>query len=167
MSQKVLIAYATRAGSTAEVANEIADVLTAGGLAVDVIPVGKVEDLAAYRAVVVGSAIRAGKWQPEAVKFVARHKDVLDKMPTAYFTVCLTAKDKTDEACQKLSSYLEPVRALRRPDVEGFFAGRMDYGRLGFIARTIIKKMKIAEGDFLDHAAIKAWAEEAITKLKL
>lgn len=167
MNQKVLIAYATRAGSTAEVANEIADVLTARGLAVDVIPVGKVKDLAAYRAVVLGSAIRAGKWQPEAVKFVARHKDVLGKMPAAYFTVCLTAKDTSDAACQKASSYLEPIRAIHRAGLEGFFAGRMDYGRLGFIARAIIKKMKIAEGDFLDHAAIKAWAEEAIAKLKL
>jgi len=167
MSQKVLIAYATRAGSTADVANEIGDVLTAQGLAVDVIPVGKVKDLTAYRAVIVGSAVRAGKWQPEAVRFVARHKTRLGELTTAFFTVCLTAKVETDEARQKASSYLEPVRALHRPDLEGFFAGRMDYGRLGLIARTIIKKMKIAEGDFLDHAAIRSWAQEAAKKLKL
>ena len=60
MSQKILVAYATRAGSTAEVAKEIGDVLIAKGFAVDVIPVRKVKDISFYRA-----AIRA--WAEEAV----------------------------------------------------------------------------------------------------
>lgn len=43
----------------------------------------------------------------------------------------------------------------------------MDFGKLGFLARTVIKAMKTPEGDFVDHAAVRAWAEEAVTKLRL
>jgi menaquinone-dependent protoporphyrinogen oxidase len=167
MSQKVLIAYATRAGSTGEIAKEIGDVLIAKGFAVDVVPVRKVRDLSPYRAVIVGSAVRVGKWQPEAVKFVAHNKTRLGEIPTAFFTVCLTAKDKTDEACEKVSAFLGPVRATHRPDLEGVFAGRIDLAKLGFIARMMAKATKSPEGDFVDHAAVRAWAEEAVTKLKL
>jgi menaquinone-dependent protoporphyrinogen oxidase len=167
MSQKILIAYATRAGSTAEIAKEIGDVLIAKGFAVDVVPVRKVRNLSPYRAVIVGSAVRAGKWQPEAVKFIARHEARLGEVPTAFFTVCITAKDKTEEACEKVSAFLAPVRAMHRPDLEGFFAGQVDLAKLGFIARMMAKATKSPEGDFRDHAAIRAWAEEAVTKLNL
>jgi menaquinone-dependent protoporphyrinogen oxidase len=87
MNQKILIAYATQAGSTAEIAEEIGDVLIAKGIAVDVLPVREVRNLSPYRAVIVGSAVRVGKWQPEAVKFVARHQTRLAEIPTAFFTV--------------------------------------------------------------------------------
>jgi menaquinone-dependent protoporphyrinogen oxidase len=167
MNQTILIAYATRAGSTAEIAKEIGDVLIAKGIAVDVLPVREVRNLSPYRAVIVGSAVRVGKWQPEAVKFVARHQTRLAEIPTAFFTVCLTIKDKTDEACEKVQSFLAPVRAMHRPALEGFFAGRIDLAKLGFIARMMAKATKSPEGDFRDHAAIKAWAEEAIKKLNL
>lgn len=167
MSQKILIAYATRAGSTGEIAQEIGDALTAKGFAVDVVPVRKVRNLSPYRAVIVGSAVRMGKWQPEAVKFVARFQARLAEVPTAFFTVCLMAKDKTDEACEKVRSFLAPVREMHRPDLEGVFAGRIDMAKLGFIARMMAKATKSPEGDFRDHASIRDWAEEAVTKLKL
>ncbi|MCX6571441.1 MAG: hypothetical protein NT006_08505 [Candidatus Aminicenantes bacterium] len=64
MSQKVLIAYATRAGSTGEIAKEIGDVLIAKGFAVDVVPVRKVRDISPYRAVIVGSASGPGRRKP-------------------------------------------------------------------------------------------------------
>jgi menaquinone-dependent protoporphyrinogen oxidase len=60
-----LIAYATRAGSTAEVAVFIGERLSERGLAVDVGPVQHLSSLEGYDAVIVGSAIRVGKWQGE------------------------------------------------------------------------------------------------------
>ncbi len=77
MTGKVLVAYASRAGSTAEVAQAVAEVLRArsGGDTVDVLPVkiGQ-RPQPCYRAVIAGSAIRMGKWLPEAVEFVAKNQ---------------------------------------------------------------------------------------------
>ena len=70
MSRRTLVAYASRAGSTAEVAEAIGRTLAEDGAQVDVRLVKEVADLSPYRAVVAGSAIQGGKWLPEAMQFV-------------------------------------------------------------------------------------------------
>ena len=69
MDKKVLVAYASRAGATAEVAEEVSKTLAAEGLMVDVLPVQKVETLEPYSALVLGSAARIGKLVPETMRF--------------------------------------------------------------------------------------------------
>ena len=167
MNHKILIAFATRAGSTQEVAKEIADVFCAKGLEVDVLPVKKVKSLDPYRAVILGSAIRAAHWLPEAIQFVENNRSELDKIPTAFFTVSLTLSENTEENLRKVASYVDPVRSLSRPDLEGFFPGKMDPKALSVPTRIMIKAMKTREGDFRDWDAVRAWAEEAFSKLKL
>ena len=167
MNHKILIAFATRAGSTSEVAKKIADVLCAKGLEVDVLPVKKVKNLNPYRAIILGSAIRAAHWLPEAVQFVENNKSELDKIPTAFFTVSLTMSEKTEENLRKVASYVDPVRSMLQPDFEGFFPGKMDPKSLSVPTRIMIKAMKTREGDFRDWDAVCAWAEEAYSKLKL
>ena len=66
MNDRILVTYATRAGSTAEVAAACAETLAARGYAVDVKPVKEKTQLTGYSAVVLGSAIRMGDWLPEA-----------------------------------------------------------------------------------------------------
>nr|HQD26703.1 flavodoxin domain-containing protein [Methanoculleus thermophilus] len=65
MAERILVAYATRYGSTADVAEAIGDELRKSGADVDVKPVGEVRDLSLYRAAVIGSPIYMGKWLPE------------------------------------------------------------------------------------------------------
>ena len=77
MGNKILIAYASACGSTGEVAEAIGQELCSAGAAVDVRLAKRVSDLGPYRAVVVGSAIRMGRWLPEAVKFVETHREAL------------------------------------------------------------------------------------------
>jgi len=67
---KVLVVYATKMGATAEIARKICEVLVQGGHDVDLVPAGEVENLVAYQAVVLGSAIYYGRWRKEAVKFL-------------------------------------------------------------------------------------------------
>ena len=157
---KILIAYATKAGSTAEVAAEIGRVIESkGGCQVDVRPVGKLNGVDGYDAVVIGSAIRAGKWLPEARKFVEKHRDALGRVPVALFAVCLTLKDDTEENRRTVAAYLDPICEIVQPVEVGLFAGVMDYSKLPFILRLLMKAMKTPQGDFRDWEAITSWAD--------
>ena len=158
---KILVAYATKAGSTAEVAAEIGRVIESkGGCQVDVRPVGKLNGVDGYDAVVIGSAIRAGKWLPEATKFVEKHRDALGRVPVACFLVCLTLSEDTEENRRTVAAYLDPVREVVQPVEMGLFAGVMDYSKLPFILRLMMKAMKSPQGDFRDWEAIRTWAAD-------
>ncbi len=165
VGDKILVAYASRAGSTGEVAEAIGKVLCDGGAAVDVRLAKEVTDLSPYRAVVVGSGIRVGKWLPEAVEFVERHREALSRMPVAYFAVCLTLKEDTEENRREVAAYLDPVREVVQPVDVGLFAGVMDYSKLPFIFRLMMKAMKSPEGDFRDWEAIRDWAGQVRARL--
>jgi menaquinone-dependent protoporphyrinogen oxidase len=165
MSTKVLVAYASKSGSTVEVAEFMGKVLQEAGTAVDVLPIKKVKTVAGYGVAFVGSAIRVGKWLEEAVKFVEANKAGLQAIPTAFFTLCMTLNEDTPEHRAEVSAYLDPVRAVHTSQAEGFFAGVMELGRLGFIERAMMGMMKPPQGDFRDWDAIRAWTQETYTRL--
>ena len=157
--KKVLIAYASRAGSTAEVAEAIGHVLKGGGIPVDVLPAGQVANVSIYLALILGSAIRMGRWLPEATRLVERSQATLAGMPTAFFSVCLTMQKDTSENRRTVEDYMRPVLQKVRPSSIGLFGGKMDYSRLGFLDRLIVSKMKkVPEGDYRDWTAIRTWA---------
>ncbi len=81
MSKKILITYATKAGSTVEIAAFIGESLSKRGFAVDVKPVSEKPALDGYQAVLMGSAIRMGSWLPEAVDFVRQNQAALNSTP--------------------------------------------------------------------------------------
>jgi menaquinone-dependent protoporphyrinogen oxidase len=159
MGNRVLVAYASKAGSTAEVADAIARRLADTGLTVDVRRAKNVRSVDGYAAVIVGSAIRAGRWLSEASGFVKNHREALAARKTAFFTLCMTLQQDTPEHREKVAAYLEPVREILEPDQIEFFAGKMDYSRLAFAPRLIVKRMKVPEGDFRNWHAIGAWAD--------
>ena len=98
MNDKVLVTYATTAGSTGEVAEAVGKSLRDGGATVDVIRDREVTDVTPYGAVVVGSAIRVGKPLAEMVSFLHAHQVALSQVPVAYFIVCGALREDTVEA---------------------------------------------------------------------
>ncbi|MBN1934401.1 MAG: flavodoxin domain-containing protein [Anaerolineae bacterium] len=160
VTKKVLVAYASKCGSTGEIAQAVGDVLCESGAEVDVKPVKAVTSLSGYDAVIVGTAIRMGQCLPEAKRFVEKHKEDLSKVPLAYFAACL-APTATDEAERKQAeTYLDALKAIVKPAAEGVFAGKMDSKKLSLLFRLMMNMAKMEEGDFRDWAAIKAWAQE-------
>ena len=85
MSETILAAYGTKHGSTREVACAVAETLRELGLDVDVEPAGSVDDLSPYAGVVLGGALYTGRWHPEALHFLERHRRALATMPVAVF----------------------------------------------------------------------------------
>ncbi len=166
ISPKILVAYATRAGSTAGVADAIGKKLAQSGAVVDVKPLKNVQSLDGYQAVVLGSAIRAGAVLPELTDFVKTYKDELGKIPTAYFIVCMIVRENTEKNRQTAVSYFDPLRAEVVPVDTGIFAGKLDYSRLSFIEAFIIKYIiGTPEGDLRDWQKINDWAENLSPKL--
>ncbi len=159
MDSRVLIAYASKAGSSAEVAAVIGKRLADGGFGVDVRRARSVRSLDGYGAVIVGSAIRAGQWLSEASGFVKTHREALATRKTAFFTLCMTLQQDTPQNREAVTAYLKPVRAILEPDKIEFFAGKMDYSRVALVPRLIVQRMKVPEGDFRNWAAIGAWAD--------
>jgi menaquinone-dependent protoporphyrinogen oxidase len=159
MSQKILVTYATKAGSTAEVAQKIAQTLSAQGAAVDVMPVQQVTNLQAYSAVVIGSAVRYGQWLQEAVKFVQANQAALNSKPVAFFAVHLMNLGDDENSRKLRLAYLDAARKLVTPKTEGFFAGVGDTSKVSFFERMVAKAVKSPEGDLRNWSAINAWAE--------
>jgi menaquinone-dependent protoporphyrinogen oxidase len=161
MSDKILVAYATAAGSTGEVAEAIGKALREGDATVDVRRAKEVAGVGDYRAVVVGTGVRAGRVYQEAATFLETHQEVLSKVPVAYFVVCMTMQDDTEDARCQAGTYLDQLQE-KAPAVEpvdrGLFGGAMDYKKLPLPLRLIMKVMKASEGDFRDWEAIRAWA---------
>ena len=162
MDNRILIAYASKAGSTAEIAARMGEVLRRRGLGVDVLPVGAVEDLEPYGAVVLGSAIRTGKLLPEAMAFISDNLETLEELPFSVFIVCWTLKDTDAESVKIVDGYLDPVRELVEPAHEGMFAGVMDLSKLKWRERLLMRFMKIQPGDFRKWDEIEAWAERLV-----
>ena len=158
--QKILVTYASRYGSTAEVAQAVAAQLCARGEAVEVRAVADVTDISRYRAVVVGSAVRMGQWLAPAVKFVEAHKDALSRVPVAYFSVHMLAVDDSEASRQKRAAYVAPVHAILAPRHEAFFAGKIDSRQFTLLDRLMTKATGSVDGDRRNWQAISTWADQ-------
>jgi menaquinone-dependent protoporphyrinogen oxidase len=162
---KILVTYATRAGSTAGVAEAIGRQLAAKGLWVDVLDMGEVKELETYDAVVAGSAIQNRSWLPEAMLFMRVHRDELCQKPFALFAVCITlAMREGDKYRPQVSDWLTPVRGLVRPVSQGLFAGVLDLKKVPSFSDRLKFRLSIlfgvwSEGDHRDWDAINAWAD--------
>jgi menaquinone-dependent protoporphyrinogen oxidase len=155
MNKKILVAYATRCGSTIEVAAAIAGELNQNGLSADVRAMKHVTDLQGYNAVVLGSAIRMGNWIPEALKFVETHQAELNNLPVAIFSVHMINLGGDEASKTARTTYHDAVHCLIKPAAEAWFAGVIDMNKMSFIDRLMTKAMKATNEDKRDWKAIQ------------
>jgi menaquinone-dependent protoporphyrinogen oxidase len=165
---KVLVAYASKYGSTRGIAERIAQRLQAPGQQADARPVQAVDDLGGYDAVVVGSAVFAGHWMAEATGFVRRHRAVLADRPTWLFSSgpIGTMAAKHQPVAPKETGEL--VRAIDAREHRVFFGAwdraNADRAKLGFTERMVARWLP--EGDFRDWATIEGWADSIARALQ-
>jgi len=159
MSDSVLVTYASKVGSTAQVAREIAEALRDAEIETELRPLTDVEHIDLYRAVVLGSAIRFGKVLPETLHFVEKHRVALRQIPVAYFVVCMTMQEDTATNRETVRGYLDPLVALVPPVDIALFAGEVNLKKLAPALRILVRAMEAPQGDFRDWEAIRGWAE--------
>jgi menaquinone-dependent protoporphyrinogen oxidase len=153
MDTDVLVAYATKHGTTEEVARAIADTLVASGRTVDVQRADRVGELSEYRAVVLGAALYMGRWHGDAHRFLRRHRRELESKPLAVFALGPT--DETEKSWAGARAQLE--HALAKSPVEPvaveLFGGAIVPETFRFPFN------RIPAADVRDWDAIRAWAE--------
>jgi menaquinone-dependent protoporphyrinogen oxidase len=164
MNDQILIAYATRAGSTADIAGAIGEHLGKRGFRVDVKSVRDNPSLEGYQAVILGSAIRMGSWLPEAISYIQSNRKRLTSLPTALFTVHMLNTGDNEESRVNRQAYLDKVRPLL-PAAEGvFFEGMLDFSKLSFIDRVIANLVKAEEADNRDWEHIRGWTPNIVER---
>lgn len=159
MNSTVLVTYATMAGSTAGVAQQIGDTLIDNNFIVDILEVDQVTDLSKYETVILGSGIRGGTFFTKANAFIEKNKAVLEKKNFHVFLVCLTMREDTIANRSTADGYLDPIRTQVKPRSEGLFAGAYDSSKVNFMEKMIMRAIHAPEGDFRKWDEISAWAE--------
>lgn len=153
--EKVLVAYATKHGSTREIAEEIGHVLSAAGLVVDVKPAAQVRFVAPYQAVILGSALYANRWRLAARRFARKFKAQLKQKP-----VWLFSSGPLDHSADQ--GLLPPVKHAERvlhavsAREHVTFGGRLAEDAPGLVERLMIKAGQT--GEFRNFDRIREWA---------
>lgn len=190
MAKKILVVYATNAGSTADVAKAIAEELERDGTPVEVRPVQEVSSVEGYTAVVIGAPMIMG-WHRAARRFVRQHRPALSRVPVAYCFTALSLTQTPETTVDGVPLYVDPqlaqpprrpgrlslreryattTRYLRpvlrpapavKPVSVGFFAGKLEYFRLNLLQMIVALVLAGGKaGDFRHWEAIRAWATD-------
>jgi len=195
--KRILVAYATMAGSTTEVAQAVGEEIAKVGLEVDVLPLTEVMSLEGYDGVVVGAPMIMG-WHREALGFLKKHREEFKRIPLAVFVLAmsLTQTGETSvggvtvymdenlpkppqkmgsltfrERYARLSNYLQPILSATRPAKPvsiGVFGGRLEYGRLKWWAVLFAMLIiRAPAGERRNWPVIRSWAATLPAALQL
>ena len=163
-TQSILVTYATRYGSTQEVAETIAATLRTAGLEVDLRPMQDVKTLDGYAAIVLGAALYNTRWHADAHRFLAQQQAALLQRPVAIFalgplsTSAAAMRNSRRQLDRELARYL-----WLKPMALEVFAGKFDPSRpgLNFFER------RMSARDHRDWEAIRAWAGALPAQLQI
>ena len=161
MSERVLIAYGSKHGSTRETSEAIGQMLRDRGFEVDVVAAGEVASLGGYDGVVVGGAIYTGRWHADSRGFIKRFGSELAELPVAIFAMGPKTLEPDDVASAREALDL----ALRRlPEVgakpTAIFGGVIDPTKLHFPFN------RLEPSDARDWDAIRQFAADAAERMR-
>jgi menaquinone-dependent protoporphyrinogen oxidase len=168
MENKILIAYASKYGSTKEIAEKIGEMLKQEGLQADVLPVKSVKNPAAYKNMVLGVAMYIGMWRKEAVNFLKANEKLLAERKVWIFATGPSGKGDPKEL---LKGVIVPNRVKQvidriKPQDVAAFHGSLDVKKMNPFEKWIIKNVKAEMGDFRDWDAINKWAKGIMEAVK-
>ena len=168
MDSLVLVAYATKYGATAEIAEKIGEVLGQAGLPTDVLPVDRAGDLSGYRAIVLGSAVYIGRWRRDAVRFLKTNEKVLAERPVWLFSSGPTGKGDPVALTNgwRFPKTLQPIADRIRPREIVLFNGAVDIKKLKPLDKWMLEKVDAPFGDSRDWDVVASWATSVAFELK-
>jgi len=174
----VLVAYATRHGATAGIAERLAETLTQCGHRATALPVEKVDAVTPYDAVILGAGAYMFHWLKDAVRFAHAHADELTARPLWLFSSGPLGKEQVDDKGVNVLDAARPrefdelVRLLRPRGERVFFGAYDPEAKPVGLGETLMRHLPagrdaVPPGDFRDWAAIEGWAREIAAALPL
>ena len=162
----VLVAYASKRGSTAEIAEAITEMLRQSGLSVDCVEAGEVNSVEPYHAVVLGSAVYIKRWRGDAKHFLRKHDQEFSQRPFWVFSSGPVGEPKGEVD----SSWLEPpkiIEEVARLGARGHvvFGGRVPLNPRGPMEHAMVKNTPPEYRDRRDWDEIRAWAAGIASEL--
>jgi menaquinone-dependent protoporphyrinogen oxidase len=168
MAAKVLVAYASKYGSTQEIAEKIGEALKQAGLQADVKPVKSVNNLSEYKEVIIGSAMYIGSWRKEAVNFLKKNEKTLAGQKVWVFS---TGPSGKGDPAQLLKGVIIPsgVKTILdriKPRDVAVFHGSLNPEKMKGLEKWMVKRVGGETGDFRDWEMIKRWGEKVAGEIK-
>jgi menaquinone-dependent protoporphyrinogen oxidase len=165
MEHLVLVAFATKYGSTEETARAVAAVLAAEGLAVEVCAVGEVKTWKPYSAVVLAAALYIGRLHKGARRFLSIWREELTRVPVALIAPGpLEADEKQRKSAQEqVDKELARVPWFH-PVAQTVAVGKWDPAKLPFPFSWTLRN--VPASDERDWNLVAAWAHEIAGKLQ-
>jgi menaquinone-dependent protoporphyrinogen oxidase len=162
----VLVVYGSKHGSTAEIAQTIAQTLQESGLSADCAAAGDVTALEPYDAVVLGSAVYMKRWRGEAKRFLRKHAKELSQRPLWVFSSGPTGDPSRDNP-----SWLEPPKVVEKVEQLGardhvVFGGSMPADPHGHVQRAMVESTPPEYRDRRDWDEIRTWASGIASELR-
>jgi len=171
---KVLVAYASKAGSTKGIAEFIGEKLRARGVPAEVYDVGAVHRPEDYDAFVVGSGVYMFHWIKEAKHFIIKNRAILERRPVWLFSSGPVGLQKTNSKGQDLTDVsvsgpkeIDELSEAAKPRDHRVFFGALDGDKLGgamgltyrFMRRSKAVRDSMPDGDYRDWKEIETWAD--------
>lgn len=158
---KTLIAYASKCGSTGEIAVAIAEELQKNNISVEVLPVEDVKSLEPYDNLILGTALRFEKPLSEMMNFISKFSQNIPSKKIACFSAGVYMRDPSPENRAKTKQMLEPMMAaLPEPVSVAMFGGKVDYKKIAPFWRFLVSLDSsglMREGDGRDWEIIRSW----------
>jgi menaquinone-dependent protoporphyrinogen oxidase len=151
------VIVASKHGSTAEIATALGEALARRGIVTVVNDVADVSDFEGYDAVVLGSAVYAGRWMKSARELVELRHEELAARP-----VWLFSSGPVGEPLRPTEDPVDVATITTAIGARGHrvFPGKLDKGKLGLAERALVRSLRVPDGDFRDWDEVAAWAGE-------
>jgi menaquinone-dependent protoporphyrinogen oxidase len=159
---RVLVAVASRHGSTRQIGEAVGEVLRAAEHDAEVVEPDEVDDLDGFDAVILGSAVYVGRWSGSARAFVDRFVGQLDTRP-----VWLFSSGPVGDPPAPIGEPEEVPRLVRQTAALGHrvFPGRLEPAGLALAERAVVALLRAEHGDFRPWADVRDWAAQIAADL--
>lgn len=177
---KILILHASKKGQTEKIAHFIAESVQNHGHQTTIFPVNRIPDdfsTDAYDAVIIGGPIYIGRYPSYLQEFVTTHRDWLNRVPSAFFTVCMAIHSKNSQEQEQARSF--GINFIKKTNwhtnMMETFAGAIKYTQYGFITRMIMRNIARKEGgdtdtsrdhEYTDWNAVTRFTEQFLKQVK-